>query len=88
MVRLSNNGQDIAMGVPIRAPYTSVAELGKALLPHLEKNCRVKFIYLGRILPDQQLIVPQSDDDLPPTNINNAIHVQKEGVIQAMVTHQ
>lgn len=90
-VRLSNNGQDIAIEVPIEPPYLTVAGLRKELLPHLNNSSttRVKLIYLGRILPDQHLIVPTAthpDVPLPPPK-NRAIQIQKEGVIQAMVTN-
>lgn len=91
-VRLSNNGQDITIQVPIEPPYLTVAGLRKELLPHLENNTsltRVKLIYLGRILPDQHVIVPTANDaDVPlPPPKNRAIQIQKEGVIQAMVTN-
>ncbi|KAI7881232.1 uncharacterized protein EV154DRAFT_523619 [Mucor mucedo] len=86
-VRLSNNGQDIAMHVPTQAPYWNVSTLGKEVLPHLEKKSRVKFIYLGRVLPDTHLIVPICMDSDSTISKNNAIYIQKEGVIQAMVTH-
>jgi hypothetical protein len=87
-VRLSNNGQDITFQVPIQPPYLTVSGLRQELLPHLDKNARVKLIYLGRILPDQHVIVPtQTDADAPlPPPKNRAIQIQKEGVIQAMVT--
>lgn len=87
-VRLSNNGQDITFQVPTQPPYLTVSGLRQELLPHLEKNARVKLIYLGRILPDQHVIVPtQTDADAPlPPPKNRAIQIQKEGVIQAMVT--
>lgn len=87
-VRLSNNGQDISFQVPTQPPYLTVSGLRQELLPHLEKNARVKLIYLGRILPDQHVIVPtQTDADAPlPPPKNRAIQIQKEGVIQAMVT--
>lgn len=90
-VRLSSNGQDITIQVPIEPPYLTVGELRKELLPHLDHNTsstRVKLIYLGRILPDQHVIVPTQpadiDSPLPPPR-NKAIQIQKEGVIQAMV---
>ncbi|OAD07079.1 hypothetical protein MUCCIDRAFT_155467 [Mucor lusitanicus CBS 277.49] len=87
-VRLSNNGQDIAFQAPTQPPYLTVSGLRQELLPHLEKNARVRLIYLGRILPDQHVIVPtQTDADAPlPPPKNRAIQIQKEGVIQAMVT--
>ncbi|CEP16918.1 hypothetical protein [Parasitella parasitica] len=87
-VRLSNNGQDITLQVPTQPPYLTVSGLRQELLPHLEKNVRVKLIYLGRILPDQHVIVPtQTDADSPlPPPKNRAIQIQKDGVIQAMVT--
>ncbi|KAG1112926.1 hypothetical protein G6F42_014604 [Rhizopus arrhizus] len=87
-VRLSNNGQDITFQVPTQPPYLTVSGLRQELLPRLEKNARVKLIYLGRILPDQHVIVPtQTDADAPlPPPKNRAIQIQKEGVIQAMVT--
>lgn len=87
-VRLSNNGQDITFQVPTQPPYLTVSGLRQELLPHLDKNARVKLIYLGRILPDQHVIVPtQTDADAPlPPPKNRAIQIQKEGVIQAMVT--
>ncbi|KAL9550001.1 hypothetical protein MBANPS3_004940 [Mucor bainieri] len=87
-VRLSNNGQDITFQVPTQPPYLTVSGLRQELLPHLEKNARVRLIYLGRILPDQHVIVPtQTDADAPlPPPKNRAIQIQKEGVIQAMVT--
>ncbi|CAO3609111.1 unnamed protein product [Mucor fragilis] len=87
-VRLSNNGQDITFQVPTQPPYLTVSGLRQELLPHLEKNARVKLIYLGRILPDQHVIVPtQTDADAPlPPPKNRTIQIQKEGVIQAMVT--
>ncbi|GAN01584.1 hypothetical protein MAM1_0009c01018 [Mucor ambiguus] len=87
-VRLSNNGQDITLQVPTQPPYLTVSGLRQELLPHLEKDARVKLIYLGRILPDQHVIVPtQTDADAPlPPPKNRAIQIQKEGVIQAMVT--
>ncbi|KAL0135935.1 hypothetical protein V8B55DRAFT_1568343 [Mucor lusitanicus] len=83
-VRLSNNGQDIAFQAPTQPPYLTVSGLRQELLPHLEKNARVRLIYLGRILPDQHVIVPtQTDADAPlPPPKNHT----KEGVIQAMVT--
>lgn len=88
-VRLSNNGQDITIQVPIHPPYLTVGGLRKELLPHLESSARVKLIYLGRILPDNHVIVPtqtsEADAPLPPPK-NRAIQIQKEGVIQAMVT--
>ncbi|KAI7905799.1 uncharacterized protein BX663DRAFT_500942 [Cokeromyces recurvatus] len=89
-VRLSNNGQDIHIKVPTQPPYLTLAGLRRTLLPHLEsiKYTRVKFIYLGRILTDQYVIVPtqQSDPDSPlPPPKNRTIQIQKEGVIQAMI---
>lgn len=88
-IRLSNNGQDITIQVPVHPPYITVSGLRKELLPHLEPSARVKLIYLGRILPDGHVIVPttttDSDAPLPPPK-NRAIQIQKEGVIQAMVT--
>jgi hypothetical protein len=89
-VRLSNNGQDITIQVPTQPPYLTVGGLRQALLSHLEKNARVKLIYLGRILPDKHVIVPtQTDADVPlPPPKNRAIQIQKEGVIQAMVLKQ
>lgn len=92
-VRLSNNGQDIAIQVPIESPYLTVSGLRKELLPHLENHTsstRVIFIYLGRVLPDKHVIVPvmTNDNDTPlPTPKNSEIHIQKEGVIQAMITN-
>lgn len=77
--------------MPIEPPYLTVGGLRKELLPHLENNTsstRVKLIYLGRILPDQHIIVPthQTDADTPlPAPKNKTIQIQKEGVIQAMV---
>lgn len=87
-VRLSNNGQDITIQVPTQAPYLTVAGLKEALLPHLEKDARVRLIYLGRILPDQHMIVPtETDDDIPlPPPKKRSVLIQKEGVIQAMIT--
>lgn len=89
IVRLSNNGQDITISVPTQPPYLTVAGLREALLPHLEKEARVRLIYLGRILPDQHIIVPTetTDDDIPlPPPKKRSILIQKEGVIQAMIT--
>lgn len=88
LVRLSNNGQDITIQVPTEPPYLTVAGLREALLPHLEKNSRVRLIYLGRILPDQHMIVPtETDDDIPlPPPKKRTVLIQKEGVIQAMIT--
>lgn len=89
LVRLSNNGQDITIQVPIHPPYLTVGGLRKELLPQLESSARVKLIYLGRILPDNHAIIPTSTTDAdapPPPPKNRAIHIQKEGVIQAMVT--
>ncbi|KAI9356930.1 hypothetical protein BD770DRAFT_389595 [Pilaira anomala] len=94
-IRLSNNGKDIPIQIPNDPPYLTVAGLHKDLLPHLENNTdstRVKLIYLGRILPDHHLIVPTTlsdpDSPLPPTSSKKSIvQIQKESVIQAMVTY-
>ncbi|KAI9469729.1 MAG: hypothetical protein EXX96DRAFT_587225 [Benjaminiella poitrasii] len=88
-IRLSNNGQDIRIQVPTQPPYLTLAGLRHTLLPHLNNSSRVKFIYLGRILSDQHVIVPtpQPDSDLPlPPPKNRTIQIQKEGVIQAMIS--
>ncbi|KAI8375301.1 hypothetical protein EDC96DRAFT_496746 [Choanephora cucurbitarum] len=88
-VRLSSNGQDVAVQIPVHPPYLTVAGLRKELLPHLDADARVKLIYLGRLLPDQHIIVPTEQQDpnqpLPPPK-NKTIQIQKEGVIQAMIT--
>ncbi|KAI8370006.1 hypothetical protein BD560DRAFT_397347 [Blakeslea trispora] len=87
-VRLSSNGQDVAVQIPVQPPYLTVAGLRKELLPHLDADARVKLIYLGRLLPDQHVIVPTEQQDpnqpLPPPK-NKMIQIQKEGVIQAMI---
>ncbi|KAI8083414.1 uncharacterized protein B0P05DRAFT_586146 [Gilbertella persicaria] len=88
LVRLSSNGQDIPIQVPIHPPYLTVGGLRKELLPHLNPNARIKFIYLGRLLPDGHIIVPtqHQDSDMPlPPPKHKTIQIQKEGVIQAMV---
>lgn len=91
-IRLSNNGKDISMQIPIEPPYITVAGICKDLLPRLDNHTsstRVKLIYLGRILPDQHVIVPtMTDPDAPlPAPKNSKIQIQKEGVIQAIVSN-
>ncbi|KAI8082058.1 hypothetical protein BDF21DRAFT_417033 [Thamnidium elegans] len=92
-IRLSNNGKDVSMQIPIEPPYITVDGLRKDLLCHLDNytsSTRVKLIYLGRILPDQHVIVPTMTDldaPLPTPPKKSTIQIQKEGVIQAMVTN-
>ncbi|GAA5797312.1 hypothetical protein HPULCUR_002693 [Helicostylum pulchrum] len=91
-IRLSNNGKDISMQIPIESPYITAAGLCKDLLLHLDNHTsstRVKLIYLGRILTDQHVIVPiMTDPDAPlPAPKNTKIHIQKEGIIQAIVSN-
>jgi hypothetical protein len=88
-VRLSSNGQDITIQVPTHPPYMTVSGLRQKLLPHFEKNAKVKLIYLGRILTDQHSIIPtETDDDTPlPPPKKKLIQIQKEGVIQALITN-
>ncbi|KAG2232047.1 hypothetical protein INT48_009395 [Thamnidium elegans] len=76
-----------------KPPYITVDGLRKDLLCHLDNytsSTRVKLIYLGRILPDQHVIVPTMTDldaPLPTPPKKSTIQIQKEGVIQAMVTN-
>ncbi|KAI8992377.1 hypothetical protein BDB01DRAFT_847759 [Pilobolus umbonatus] len=89
-VRLSNNGQDISIQAPTEPPYLTVNGLRKQLYPHLDTPHpkRVKLIYLGRILPDEHIIIPTMTDTdaAPPVPKNRIIRIQREGVIQAMVS--
>ncbi|KAF7727123.1 hypothetical protein EC973_007984 [Apophysomyces ossiformis] len=81
-VRLSN-AQDVRLTIPASAPFMSIAGLRQSLQPHIDNasSTRIKFIYLGRILPDALLIVPATAD-----TTKNCIRIQKDSVIQAMVS--
>ncbi|KAI8981861.1 hypothetical protein BDF20DRAFT_912094 [Mycotypha africana] len=74
-VRLSSNGQDIKINVPTQPPYLTIAGIRKELSPHLDKlnsasspqksrgaSTISKFIYLGRLLSDQYMIIPMGNN--------------------------
>ncbi|KAG0182431.1 hypothetical protein DFQ28_010919 [Apophysomyces sp. BC1034] len=83
-VRLSLNAQDVGLSIPVSAPFMTIAGLRQMLQPHIDTSqpTRIKFIYLGRILADSLLIVPAT----VPTPKQNCVRIQKDSVIQAMVS--
>ncbi|KAI9264820.1 hypothetical protein BY458DRAFT_513682 [Sporodiniella umbellata] len=87
LVRLSSNGQDVPFQLPTEPPFLTVATLRERLMPHLQGDVQnVKLIYLGRILSDQYQIAPSAIS--LPKNKSTVIQIQKDCVIQAMVSSQ
>ncbi|KAL0082053.1 hypothetical protein F4703DRAFT_1795098 [Phycomyces blakesleeanus] len=81
-IRLSSTGQDISVSIPTCAPFLSVEGLRQQLVPHIKPGCQVKLIYLGKLLLDTMLILPNTAHTLSK---NQALSIQRDGVIQAMV---
>ncbi|ORE03480.1 hypothetical protein BCV72DRAFT_31667 [Rhizopus microsporus var. microsporus] len=85
LVRFSNNGQDVTVQLPTEPPYLTIAQLRKQMLPHFNGQLnQIKFIYLGRVLSDQFIIVPSGTSIVK--NKSTVIQMQQECVIHAMVT--
>lgn len=85
LVRLSSDGQDITIQLPTEPPYLSVAALKQQLLLYTTAS-NIKLIYLGRILSDQYLIAPTGSPITPKNHKTTIIQIQKECVLQAMVS--
>ncbi|CAO3660406.1 unnamed protein product [Rhizopus stolonifer] len=90
LVRLSSNGQDITIHLSTQPPFLSVAALRQQLIPHIQGNnvqpSNIRLIYLGRVLSDQYQIAPAGL--AIAKNKTTIIQIQKECVLQAMVSNQ
>ncbi|KAI7868562.1 hypothetical protein BDF14DRAFT_1880818 [Spinellus fusiger] len=81
-VRLSTTAQDIQISIPMKAPYMTVEGLHQQLEPHIQPGYLVKCIYLGKLLPNDMMILPSTEN---PVAKHVCLLIQRDSVLQAMV---
>lgn len=85
-IRPSISGKDISVDLPRTAPFWTLHQLRQHIEPQLQTTTtplRIRFIYLGKILPESTTLIPNASTS---SSASGSLLLDKQAVIQAMVS--
>ncbi|SAM05163.1 hypothetical protein [Absidia glauca] len=85
-IRPSISGKDISVDLPRTAPFWTLQQLRQHIEPQLQTThtpLRIRFIYLGKILPESTTLIPNASTS---SSTSGSLLLDKQAVIQAMVS--